>query len=149
MAIGLQPNQELPAENSQTLNPGTIRSDPDEIKTRVYSQPDDTVTRVKHASMHRGVSDTDDIPVTNFPNRIGLQDWTALPASPELDDDDVIGWRLVPFFGLVLVFLVTKTFSRQGDTSRVPAGYDEATSKSRASANPPQQWSSKEISQSD
>ena len=51
--------------------------------------------------------------MTRFPNRIGLQDWTA-PTSPELDDDDVIGWRLVPFFGLVLVFLITKAFPRQG-----------------------------------
>jgi hypothetical protein len=36
------------------------------------------------------------------------------PTNPELDDDDVIGWRLVPFFSLVVVFLVTKAFSRQG-----------------------------------
>ena len=152
VAMGLQPNQELRAESSQTLNsgtialgpgdflthlpqlshdpqadssqalnPGTIRSDPDEIIAlqlhMIHSALDDTVTRVKHASMHRGLSDTDDTAVIKFPNLIGLQDWTALSTSPVLDDDDVIGWRLVPFFGLVLVFLVTKAFSRQGDTS--------------------------------
>jgi len=109
------------ADSSQALNPGTIRSDPDEIIAlqlhMIHSALDDTVTRVKHASMHRGLSDTDDTAVIKFPNLIGLQDWTALSTSPVLDDDDVIGWRLVPFFGLVLVFLLTKAFSRQGDTS--------------------------------
>jgi hypothetical protein len=117
----LQLSHDPQSDSSQVLNPGTIRSDPDEIKTTIYTELDDTVTRVKHASMHRGVSDTDDTAVTKFPNLIGLQDWTALSTSPVLDDDDVIGWRLVPFLGLVLVFFVTKAFSRQGDTSCVPA----------------------------
>ena len=152
VAIGLQPNQELRAESSQTLNPGTIalgpgdfltqllqlshdpqadssqalnpgtiRSDPDEIMAlrfhMIHSELDDTVRRVKRASMDLTASDADDSPVRKFPNRIGLQDWTAISTSPELNDDDVIGWRLVFFFGLVLVFLVTKAFSRQGDTS--------------------------------
>jgi len=36
------------------------------------------------------------------------------PTSPELDDDDATGWKLVPFYGLALVFLIVIVFSRQG-----------------------------------
>jgi hypothetical protein len=170
VAVGPQPNQELRAESSHTLNPGTIalgpfltqlpqlshdpqadssqalnpgtiRSDPDEIIAlqlhMIHSELDDNVMRVKRASMDLTVPDADDSPVAKFPNLIGLQDWTAVTTSPVLDDDDEIGWRLVPFFGLVLVFFVTKAFSRQGDTSCLPAGYDQTTSKSPASASGP------------
>jgi hypothetical protein len=150
----LQPNQELQADNSWALNPQTIPSDPDGFLPQllrlnhdpqadggwklnpdtIHSGLDENVTRglrsapaLKRASLRLREPGTDDTPVTKFPNRIGLQDWTLPPASPELDDDDVIGWRLVPFFGLVLVFLVTKAFSLQGilrffqrDTIRQP-----------------------------
>jgi hypothetical protein len=177
VAVGVQPNQELrgesgqtlnpgaialgpfltqllqlshdpQADSSQALNPGTIRSDADQIIAlrlhMIHSEFDDTVRRVKRASMDLTAPDADDGPVRKFPNLIGLQDWTAAITSPELDDDGVIGWRLVPFFGLVLVFLLTKAFSRQGDTSFVPARYDQATSKSSASASSRQQWVKRE-----
>jgi hypothetical protein len=137
----LQPNQKLQADSSRALNPEAIPSDPDGFITQVlqlkrdpqadggwkltpdtiHSGLDETVTkglRSAHAlnrrSLYLGEPDADDTPVTKFPNRIGLQDWTLPPTNPELDDDDVIGWRLVPFFGLVVVFLITKAFSRQG-----------------------------------
>jgi hypothetical protein len=154
----LQSNQELQAGSSWALNPATIPSDPDGFITQllqlnrdpqadggwklnpdtIHSGFDETVTRglrsalaLNRRSLHLREPDTDDTPVTKFPNRIGLQDWSAL-TSPELDDDDdVIGWRLVPFFGLVLVFLITKAFSAPRHTSCVPAGYDQATSKSQ------------------
>ena len=152
-AIRLQPNPEWQAYNRQAFNPGAIRSDPDKVAglqlDMIHSELDDAVMRVKATSMDLPVPDADDSPVRNFPNRIGLQDWTALTTSPVLDDDHVIGWRLLPFFGLVLVFLITKAFSRQGDISCIPARPDQTTCKSPAAASPRQRWSSEKIDQSD
>ena len=110
LALKLQQNQELQADGGWKLNPDTTHSGLDETVTRGLR----SALALKLPSLHPGVPDTDDTPVTKFPNRIGLQDWSALPTNPELDDDDVLGWRLVPFYGLVLVFLVAKVFSRQG-----------------------------------
>jgi len=137
----LQSNQELQAGRSQALNPGTVPGDPDGFITQllqlnhdpqadggwklnpgaIHSGLYETVTRglrsalaLKLQKSHLREPGTNDTPVTKFPSRIGLQDWRPAPASAELEDDDAIGWRLVPFFGLVLVFLITKSFSRQG-----------------------------------
>jgi hypothetical protein len=137
----LQPNQELQADSSWALNPETIPSDPDGFLTQLlqlnhdpqadggwklnpdttHSGLDETMVRglrsahtLNLRNLHLREPGTDDTPVTKFPNRIGLQDWTALSTSPVLDDDDEIGWRLIPFFGLVLVFLIAKAFPRQG-----------------------------------
>jgi hypothetical protein len=114
VALQLQQNQELQADVGWKLNPDTTHSGLDETVTRGLRSPVALVL----PSLHLGVPDTDDTPATTFPNRTGLRDWWSdwwsSLTNPELDDDAVIGWWLIPLYGLVLVFFVAKVLSRQG-----------------------------------
>ena len=152
----LPPNQELQADRSVTLNPETIHSDPEDFANlrlqpdqefqddggrklspdTIHTELDNTVTRglppvlaLKLARLDASFLETDDTPATTFSHREALDDTRAMlpPTSPELGDSDATGWKLVPFYGLLLVFLIAIAFSRQGifrvfqrDTFRQP-----------------------------
>jgi hypothetical protein len=155
--LGLQSGQELQADSGRALNPVTIhlnledfanlRLQPDQelqddggrklSPDTIHSELDDTVTRglppvlaLNLARLDAIFLETDNTPATTFSHREALDDIRAKmlpPTSPELDDDDATGWKLVPFYGLLLVFLIAIVFSRQGilrvfqrDTFRQP-----------------------------
>jgi hypothetical protein len=110
VTLGLSPSQELQADRGMTLTPETIHSDPDDIATRGLP-PSLEVNLHRGKSLPAGwrtiVSDTDDTSAAALPHR-----WWELgddrvkmlrPTNAELDDDDD-KWKLVPYFGAVLVF---------------------------------------------
>jgi hypothetical protein len=111
--LRLQPDRELQADGGRKLSPATI-----------HSEVEDTVTRglppvlwLNLARLDSKFLETDDTPATTLPHREALDDIRAKvlpPTSPELDDDDATGWKLVPFYGLVLVFSIAIVFSRHG-----------------------------------
>jgi hypothetical protein len=111
--LGLQSGQELQADGGRTLSRATI-----------HSEVDDTVKRGLPPVLARNLAhvdsvflEEDDTPATTFPDREALDDIRVKmlpPTSPVLDDDDATGWKLVPFYGLLLVFLIAIVFSRQG-----------------------------------
>jgi hypothetical protein len=123
--LRLQPDQELLADAGWNLSPDTIHSEVDDTLTRGLPR----VLALNLARLDRIFLETDDTPATTFPNREALDDVRAKtlpPTSPELDDDDATGWKLFPFYGLVLV-LIAMVFSCQGilrmfkrDTFRQP-----------------------------
>jgi hypothetical protein len=157
VALGLQSGQELQADRGWALNPVTIHLDLEDFANlrlqpdqelqddggrklspdTIHAELDDTVTRglppvlaLNLARLDAVFLETDDTPATTFSHREALDDIRAKmlpPTSPELDDDDATGWKLVPFYGLLLVFLIAIVFSRQGilrvfqrDTFRQP-----------------------------
>ena len=157
VALGPQPNQEPNLDRGRTLNPVTIHLDLEDFANlrlqpdqelqddggrklspdTIHSELDDTVTRglppvlaLNLARLDAVFLETDDTPATTFSHRDALDDIRAKmlpPTSLELDDDDATGWKLVPFYGLLLVFLIAIVFSRQGilrvfqrDTFRQP-----------------------------
>ena len=157
VALGLHPNQEPNLDRGRTLNPVTIHLDLEDFANlrlqpdqelqddggrklspdTIHSELDDTVTRglppvlaLNLARLDAIFLETDDTPATTFSHREALDDIRAKmlpPTSPELDDDDATGWKLVPFYGLLLVSLIAIVFSRQGilrvfqrDTFRQP-----------------------------
>src|SRR5260221_1017708 len=157
VALGLHPNQEPNLDRGRTLNLEMIHLDPEDFATlglqsgqelqddggrklspdTIHSELDDTVTKglppvlaLNLARLDALFLQTDDTPATTFSHRDALDDIRAKmlpPTSPELDDDDATGWKLVPFYGLLLVFLIAIVFSRQGilrvfqrDTLRQP-----------------------------
>jgi hypothetical protein len=106
---GLQPGHELQADRGGTLNPGPIHSDLDDIVTRGLP-PGLELNLDRGKSLPAGwqtiVPDTDDTPATALPNRWELGDDSAKmlrSTNLEVEDDDD-GWKLVPYFGAVLVF---------------------------------------------
>ena len=110
--LRLPPNQELQADRSVTLNPETIHSELDETVKRGLPP----VLALNLARLDAIFLETDDTPATTFSHREALDDIGAMilpPTSPELDDDEATGWKLVPFYGLLLFFLIA-IFSRQG-----------------------------------
>jgi hypothetical protein len=147
--LGLQSGQELQADSGWASNPVTIHLDLENFATQRL-QPDqelqagggrtlslDTVTRglpsiraLNLARLDTLFLEQDDTPATTFPQRDALDNISAKtppPTRPELADDDATGWKLVPFYGLLLVFLIPILFSRQGilrmfqrDTFRQP-----------------------------
>jgi len=107
------------------LNPDTIHSDLDDIVTQGVA-PGLELNLDRGKSLPLGwqakvgpgtiVPDTDDTPATALPHGWELGDDRAkmLPSTnPQLDDDDEAntGWKLVPYFGAVLLFL-WRQFSR-------------------------------------
>jgi hypothetical protein len=116
VTLGLPPSQELQADRGMTLNLATVHSDLDDIATRGLTPglelnfnrgkplPASRLTKVAPGAV---VPDTDETLATALPHRWDLGDDRAkmLPSTnPELEDDDE-GWRLVPYFGTVLLFL--------------------------------------------
>jgi hypothetical protein len=124
--LRLQPDQELQDDGGRKLSADTIHSELDDTVTRGLPP----VLALNRARLDAIFLETDDTPATTFSHREALDDIRAkmLPlTSPELDDDDATGWKLVPFYGLLLVFLIAIVFSRQGilrvfqrDTFRQP-----------------------------
>jgi hypothetical protein len=124
--LRLQPDQDLQADGGRKLSPDTIHSELDDTVTRGL-QP---VPSLNLARLDAIFLETDDTPATTFSHREALDDIRAKmspPTSPALDDDDATGWKLVPFYGLLLIFLIAIVFSRQGilrvlqrDTFRQP-----------------------------
>jgi hypothetical protein len=99
---------EAKTEGVGTLNPDPIHSDLDDIVTRGLP-PGLELNLDRGKSLPAGwqtiVPDTDDTPATALPNRWELGDDRAkmLPSTnSELDDDEA--WKLVPYFGAVLLF---------------------------------------------
>ncbi len=108
-----QLDQEPQADRGRKLNPDTLHSELDDTVTRGLPP----VLALKLARLDAIFLETDDTPATTFSHREALDDIRAKtlpPTSPELDDDDATGWKLVPFYGLALVFLIVIVFSRQG-----------------------------------
>jgi len=116
VTLGLPPSQELKADRGMTLNLATVHSDLDDIATRGLTPglelnfnrgkplPASRLAKVAPGTI---VPDTDETLATALPHRWDLGDDRAkvLPSTnPELEDDDD-GWRLVPYFGTVLLFL--------------------------------------------
>jgi hypothetical protein len=124
--LRLQPDPELQDDGRRKLSPDTIHSELDGTTTRGLPP----VLALKPARLDAIFLETDDTPATTFSHRDALDDIRAKmlpPTSPELDDDDATGWKLVPFYGLLLFFLIAIAFSRQGilrvfqrDTFRQP-----------------------------
>jgi hypothetical protein len=109
----LTPGLELQADDGRALNPATIHSELDDTVTRSL----EPVLALNLASLHPIVLDMDDTPAALFPHREEFDDIHAKmlsPTGPELDHDDATGWKLAPFYGLALIFLVAIVFSRQG-----------------------------------
>ena len=113
VSLALQSSQEPQADRGRKLNPDTLHSELDDTVTRGLPP----VLALKLARLDAIFLETDDTPATTFSHREALDDIRAKtlpPTSPELDDDDATGWKLVPFYGLALVFLIVIVFSRQG-----------------------------------
>lgn len=111
--LRLQPDKELQDDGGRKLSPDTIHSGLDGTVTRGLPP----ILALKLARLDAIFLETDDTPATTFSHRGALDDIGAKmlpPTSPELDDDDATGWKLVPFYGLLLVFLIAIVFSRQG-----------------------------------
>ena len=115
VTLGPPPSQELQADRGMTLNLATVHSDLDDIATRGLTPglelnfnrgkplPASRLAKVAPGTI---VPDTDETLATALPHRWDLGDDRAkmLPSTyPELEDDDD-GWRLVPYFGILLVF---------------------------------------------
>jgi hypothetical protein len=121
--LRLQPDHELQDDGGRKLSPDTIHSELDDTVTRGLLAPN-------LARLDANFLETDDTPATTFSHREALDDIRAKmlpPTSPELDDDDATGWKLVPFYSLLLIFSIAIVFSRQGiprvfqrDTFRQP-----------------------------
>src|SRR5271165_36127 len=116
VTLGPPPSLELQADRGMTLNLATVHSDLDDIATRGLTPglelnfnrgkplPASRLAKVAPGTI---VPDTDETLATALPHRWDLGDDRAkvLPSTnPELEDDDD-GWRLVPYFGTVLLFL--------------------------------------------
>ena len=116
VTLGPPPSLELQADRGMTLNLATVHSDLDNIATRGLTPglelnfnrgkplPASRLAKVAPGTI---VPDTDETLATALPHRWDLGDDRAkvLPSTnPELEDDDD-GWRLVPYFGTVLLFL--------------------------------------------
>jgi hypothetical protein len=124
--LRLQPDQEAQADAGRQLGPDPIHSEVNDTVTRGIPP----VRALKLARLDSLFLEMDDTPATTFPYREALDDIRAKrlpPTRPELDDDDATGWKLAPFYGLLLVFLIATAFSREGilrvfqrDTSRQP-----------------------------
>jgi hypothetical protein len=116
VTLGLPPSQELLVDRGMTLNLETIDSTPDDIVSR-------GLPLGLELNLHRGKSlpaswqkvapgtiepDTDDTPATAHSRPWELVDDRPkmLPTTnPDPDDDDEgnLGWKLVPYFGVVLL----------------------------------------------
>jgi hypothetical protein len=116
--LGLAPGQEQRADRGMTLTPETIHSDPDDITTRglppslevnLYrgkSLPANWQAKVAPGTI---VSDTDDTSAAALPRRWEFgDDRTKMLASTnpalEYDDEGNLWWKLVPYFGIVVLF---------------------------------------------
>jgi hypothetical protein len=118
VTLGFPPSQGLQADRGMTLNPETIHSDPDDIATRGPA-PSLEVNRHRGKSLSANwqakvapatiVSDADDTSAAALPHRweFGDNRTKMLPSTnPALEDDDEgnLWWKLVPYFGVVLLF---------------------------------------------
>jgi hypothetical protein len=106
VTLGRPPGQDLQPDRSDTLNLETIHSDLDDIATRGLA-PSLELNLDRGKSLPAGwqtiVPDTDDTPATALSHRWEQYRSKMLPSTnPELDDDDA--WKLVPYFGAVLLF---------------------------------------------
>jgi hypothetical protein len=115
--LGLPSGLELQADRGRTLNLEMIHSDLDDIVTRglppsleLNLGPGKSLPASWQAKVAPGmiVPDTDETLTTALPPRWELVDDRAkiLPSTnPTLDDDDEgnLGWKLVPYFGVVLL----------------------------------------------
>jgi hypothetical protein len=112
-SLRLQPDQELQPDAGWKLNPGTMGSGHDTLTKGLPH-----ALALNLAKLDANFLETDDTSPRTFADRVALEDIRAktLPptTTPELDDDDATGWKLAPFYGLVLVFLLSLVFSRQG-----------------------------------
>jgi hypothetical protein len=128
VTLRLEPDQELQADAGWKLNSGTMGS---ELDTLTKGLPH--ALKLNLAKLEAKVLETDDTSARTFPHRDASDDIraktrppTTTPeldddnATPELDDDDATGWKLAPFYGSVLVFLLFLVFSRQGIPRALP-----------------------------
>jgi len=116
----LQSNQELQPDSGWVLDPKTIHSELDHTVARALS----TGLALNRKSLHPPiVLNADETPATKYSDRDLLDDMSPkildptsseLGDSSELEDDDATGWKLVPLYGVALLFLVTTVFSRLG-----------------------------------
>jgi hypothetical protein len=117
--LRLQPDQELQADAGWKLNFSTMGS---ELDTSTKGLP--YALRLNLAKLDAKFLETDVTSARTFPHRDALEDIRAETrpptTTPELDDDDATGWKLAPFYGLVLVFLLSLVFSRQGIPRALP-----------------------------
>jgi hypothetical protein len=113
-SLRLQPDQELQDDGGRRLSPDTIHS---ELLHGTVARRPPPIRALNLARLDAMFLEADDTPATTFSHREAIDDIGAKmlpPTSPKLDDDDATGWKLVPFYGLLLVFLIAKVFSRQG-----------------------------------
>ena len=106
VTLGRPPGQDLQPAHSDTLKLETIHSNLDDIATRGLA-PSLELNLDRGKSLPAGwqtiVPDTDDTPATALSHRWEQYRSKMLPSTnPELDDDDA--WKLVPYFGAVLLF---------------------------------------------
>ena len=110
----LQSNQELQPDSGWVLDPKTIHSELDHTLARALS----TGLALNRKSLPPPiVLNTDETPATKYSDRDLLYDISPRildPTSSELEDDDATGWKLVPLYGVALLFLVATVFSRLG-----------------------------------
>ena len=118
VTLGLPPGQDLQPDHGDTLNLETIHSDLDDIATRGLppslelnlsrgkSLPANWQAKVAPETI---VPDTDETPAAALPHPWELGDDRAkmLPSTnPQLEDDEDAdaGWKVVPYFGALLLF---------------------------------------------
>ena len=118
VTLELPPSQELQADRGMTLNPETIHSDPDDIATRgLPPSLEVNLHRAKSLSANWQakvapgaiVADSDDTSAAALRHRWEFGDDRAkmlASTNPPLEDDDEgnLWWKLVPYFGVVLLF---------------------------------------------
>jgi hypothetical protein len=112
LTLRLQPDHDLQADRGRKSNPDTIHSELYDTVMRSLRP----VFALHLKRLHPIVVNTDETSATTLSDREFLEDMAAKmlpPTSPKLDDDDATGWKLVPFYGLALVFLVATVFLRQ------------------------------------
>jgi hypothetical protein len=110
----LQSNQELQPDSGWVLDLKTIHSELDHTVARALS----TGLALNQKSLPPPiVLNTVETPATKYSDRDLLYDISPKisdPTSSELEDDDATGWKLVPLYGVALLFLVATVFSRLG-----------------------------------
>src|SRR5262249_52264071 len=151
VTLGRPPGQDLQPDRSDTLNLGTIHSNLDDIATRGLAPSLElNLGRGKSlparwqakVTLGTSVPDADDTPAIVPRTRWELGDdhTKILPSTkPELEDDDD-GWKLVPYFGALLLFFSWIVKSGLGARKRKAASIGSVNGEERYkpfSARPP------------
>jgi hypothetical protein len=142
VTLGRPPGQDLQPDRSDTLNLGTIHSNLDDIATRGLAPSLElNLGRGKSlparwqakVTLGTSVPDADDTPAIVPRTRWELGDdhTKILPSTkPELEDDDD-GWKLVPYFGALLLFFSWIVKSGLGARKRKAASIGSVNGEER------------------